>query len=113
VYVCRQLARAGAEVQAFDPVAMSAAAEALRDVRSGVSFARTAHDAIAGADALAIMTEWNEFRGLDLNRVKAMMAAPVIIDARNVLDPAQTRALGFAYYCTGRQQSAAVALASV
>ena len=56
------------------------------------------------------MTEWNEFRGLDLHRVRALMAGPVIVDARNVLDPAQTRALGFAYFCTGRQQSAAVAL---
>jgi UDPglucose 6-dehydrogenase len=48
------------------------------------------------------MTEWNEFRGLDLARVLASMAHPVIVDARNVLDPAETRALGFTYVGTGR-----------
>jgi UDPglucose 6-dehydrogenase len=54
------------------------------------------------------MTEWNEFRGLDLGRVRAFMSAPVIVDARNVLDPAQTRALGFAYFCTGRERAGAL-----
>jgi UDPglucose 6-dehydrogenase len=111
LYVCRHLARAGAEVRAFDPVARDAAADALRDLGSDISFAANAYDAITGSDAVVIMTEWNEFRGLDLSRVKTLMAAPVIIDARNVLDPAQTQALGFAYFCTGRQQSGAIALA--
>jgi UDPglucose 6-dehydrogenase len=51
---------------------------------------------------VVIMTEWNEFRGLDLERLRTDMAQPVIVDARNVLDPAQTRALGFEYVGTGR-----------
>jgi UDPglucose 6-dehydrogenase len=54
------------------------------------------------------MTEWNEFRGLDLQRVKTLMSSPIIVDARNVLDPAQTRGLGFAYYCTGRERAGAL-----
>jgi UDPglucose 6-dehydrogenase len=111
VYVCSQLARGGASVRAFDPIASAAAAESLRDVGHEILFPADAYDAVTTADALVIMTEWNEFRGLDLNRVKSLMSSPVIIDARNVLDPVQTRSLGFAYYCTGRQQSAAVALA--
>ena len=107
LYVCRQLARAGGKVRAFDPVAGQAAATALADVRDSIVFADDAYDAAAEADALVIMTEWNEFRGLDLDRVRASMARPLLIDARNVLDPAQTRAKGFEYICTGRQVLAA------
>ena len=59
-----------------------------------ITFAATAYDAIAGAEALVIMTEWNEFRGLDLERVRRAMARPLLVDARNVLDPVQTRQIG-------------------
>ena len=106
LFVCRQLARAGARVSAFDPVASPAARTALRDLDGIVTFARDAYDAACGADALVIMTEWNEFRGLDLERIHRVMSRPVIIDARNVLDPAQTRAHGFAYLGTGRGTTA-------
>jgi UDPglucose 6-dehydrogenase len=88
-------------------VAGAAAAAALTDERDSIVFADDAYDAAAGADALVIMTEWNEFRGLDLDRVKSSMVRPLLIDARNVLDPAQTRAKGFEYICTGRQVLAA------
>jgi UDPglucose 6-dehydrogenase len=101
--VCRQLALGGAGVRAFDPVAMHTAARALADVVPAVTFADSADTAIDGADALVIMTEWNEFRGLDLTRVRTLMRQPTIVDARNVLDPAQTQALGFSYFCTGRE----------
>jgi UDPglucose 6-dehydrogenase len=103
LYVCRQLAQAGASIRAFDPVASAAAARALDDVRERITFAADAYDALAGADALVIMTEWNEFRGLDLERVRRAMVRPLLIDARNVLDPIRTRQLGFEYLCTGRQ----------
>jgi UDPglucose 6-dehydrogenase len=103
LYVCRELARAGASIRAFDPVAGHAAQAALADVRDRVTLAADAYSALSGADALVIMTEWNEFRGLDLDRVRQLMARPLLVDARNVLDPAQTRAKGFEYYCTGRQ----------
>jgi UDPglucose 6-dehydrogenase len=106
LFVCRQLARAGAVVRAFDPVAGQRAAEALADLGGAITFPPSAYDAIERSDAVVIMTEWNEFRGLDLQRVKALMAQPVIVDSRNVLDPAQTKALGFAYFCTGRERSA-------
>ena len=106
LYVCRELARAGAEIRAFDPVATAAAASALDDVRDRIRFAADAYDAITGAEAAVIMTEWNEFRGLDLERVRRDMARPLLVDARNVLDPIQTREMGFEYLCTGRQSLA-------
>jgi UDPglucose 6-dehydrogenase len=106
LYVCRELARAGADIRAFDPVATAAAAEALADVRDRITFADNAYDAIAGAEAVVIMTEWNEFRGLDLDRVRQAMARPLLVDARNVLDPIQTHEMGFEYLCTGRQSLA-------
>jgi UDPglucose 6-dehydrogenase len=102
VFVCRTLARRGAQVRAFDPVAAAAAAAMLGDVSDRVTFAGDAYEAATGADALVIMTEWNEFRGLELDRVRHLMATPVIVDARNVLDPVQTRALGYTYVATGR-----------
>jgi UDPglucose 6-dehydrogenase len=107
LYVCRTLAQQGAEVRAFDPVARTAAMDALGDLGSTISFPPNAYETIQGSDAVVIMTEWNEFRGLDLARVRTLMSAPVIIDARNVLDPAQTRALGFTYFCTGRERTLA------
>jgi UDPglucose 6-dehydrogenase len=106
VYLCRELARAGARIRAFDPVATRTAAEALADVRDRITLSADAYEALSGADALVIMTEWNEFRGLDLERVRRSMARPLLIDARNVLDPARTRAMGFEYICTGRQSLA-------
>jgi UDPglucose 6-dehydrogenase len=101
VFVCAALARAGARVRAFDPVAAVPATQALADM-AGITFAADLYEAAAGADCLVIMTEWNEFRGLDLPRLRQIMARPVIVDARNVLDPAQTRAAGFTYVGTGR-----------
>ncbi len=102
VYVCRQLARAGAYIRAFDPAAGRRAAVELRDVASRITVASDAYGAIEGAEAVIIMTEWNEFRGLDLARLHRLMTRPIIVDTRNVLDPAQIRALGFQYACTGR-----------
>ena len=103
LYVCRRLVEAGARVAAFDPVASRAAAAALGDAAAAMTFAASAEDAIHGADALVIMTEWNEFRGLHLETVRSLMKQPILVDARNVLDPTQTRALGFTYLCTGRE----------
>ena len=102
VFVCRALARGGAHVRAFDPVAAAAAAAQLADVDGEVTFSEDVYSAVAGTDCLVIMTEWNEFRGLDLQRLRELMRTARIVDARNVLDPAQTRASGFQYVGTGR-----------
>jgi UDPglucose 6-dehydrogenase len=107
LYLCRTLARAGARLRVFDPVAAGEAAAAMDDIGGFVEYAADAYDATAGADAVVIMTEWNEFRSLDLARVRDLARGRVLVDTRNVLDMAQARALGFAYYCTGRELAGA------
>ena len=89
----------GATVQAFDPVGMTIAAES---PRSGLRFCEDEYAAALGADALVVATEWNQFRALDLDRLKADLKSPVIVDLRNVYDPATMRARGFRYTCVGR-----------
>jgi UDPglucose 6-dehydrogenase len=102
LYICRALAEAGAHVRACDPVACDAAAGQLADLGPAVTYFPHAYAAAEGADCAVIMTEWNEFRGLDLARLRELMKTPVIVDARNALDATQTRAAGFTYAGTGR-----------
>jgi UDPglucose 6-dehydrogenase len=87
----------------FDPVAAGEAAHALADVRRSIEFAGDVYDAVADVDAVVIMTEWNEFRSLDLERLRLAMRTPILFDTRNVIDPKQARQMGFEYLCTGRQ----------
>ena len=100
LYLIEKLVAAGARVKAYDPAAMSTAREAC-----SVKFetVESAWDAVTGADALAIVTEWNEFRTLDFEKLKATLNHAVIFDGRNVLDPVKTVAAGFDYYCIGRE----------
>jgi UDPglucose 6-dehydrogenase len=93
------LLAAGAKVHAFDPVAEPTAK---RIFGSRISLAESSYDAVAGADALAIVTEWNEFREPDFARIRKMMRQPVVFDGRNLYTPAQMKALGFTYYSIGR-----------
>jgi len=104
LYFCRALADAGARLRVFDPVAAGEAARALSDIAGQIVFAADAYDAAMGADAVVLMTEWNELRSLDLERLGALMSGRLLVDARNILDLAQVRALGFQYLCTGREQ---------
>ena len=92
------LQAAGAVVRAFDPEGMEEAKKVLQDVVWCVD----AYEAIGGSDAAVIVTEWNEFRSLDFERMKDMMKSPVLVDLRNVYDPNHVRAAGFAYSCVGR-----------
>jgi UDPglucose 6-dehydrogenase len=96
-----QLLGAGAEVHAFDPVAMPEAQRVLGE-RKGLSFATDAHAAVQGADALAIVTEWQEFRSPDFDWLKAALKQPVIFDGRNLYNPDLVQRAGFAYYGVGR-----------
>jgi UDPglucose 6-dehydrogenase len=89
----------GARVRAFDPEARAVAA---RIFKKRIHYARSAYDALRGADALLIVTEWNVFREPDFEKMKRLMRQPVIIDGRNLYDPAQIRALGFTYKSIGR-----------
>ena len=88
----------GADIRVYDPQGMDEA----RKLLDGVSWCKDAYDAADGADVLAIVTEWNEFRGLDLARLKSTMAAPVLVDLRNIYNPDEMRDAGFTYSCIGR-----------
>jgi UDPglucose 6-dehydrogenase len=97
------LVEAGAVVRAYDPEGLDEAKKLL----AGVIWCAGAYDALEGADALVIITEWNAFRALDLARVKELMNAPVMIDLRNIYDPREMAAAGFDYTSIGRPFAAA------
>ena len=92
------LQRSGAKVRAFDPVAMDAAARLLKNV----TFCADAYRAAAGADLLVLATEWNEFRMLDLRKLRRLMRTPNLVDCRNIYDPERMDELGFRYAGIGR-----------
>ncbi|HSV04677.1 MAG TPA: UDP-glucose/GDP-mannose dehydrogenase family protein [Phenylobacterium sp.] len=92
------LQAAGATIQAFDPEGLHEARQLLRDV----IFKDDPYDVAEGADALVIITEWDQFRALDLDRIKLIMKRPVMIDLRNIYKPEDMRARGFAYASVGR-----------
>ncbi|WP_257453412.1 UDP-glucose dehydrogenase family protein [Archangium lipolyticum] len=92
----------GARVQCHDPVAAEVARRIFGD---RVLYAPTCYDAAEGVDGLFLVTEWNEFRHPDMNRLKALMKSPVIFDGRNVFDPRRAREEGFTYFGIGRGQS--------
>jgi UDPglucose 6-dehydrogenase len=96
-----QLLGAGAEVRAFDPVAMPEAKRILGN-RKGLSYAADAQAAVQGADALALVTEWQEFRSPDFDLLKSALKQPVIFDGRNLYNPDLLQRAGFAYYGVGR-----------
>lgn len=103
LHLCRSLVAAGARVRACDPVAADEARAALGSLAEHVTFVTDAYDAASGAEAVAIITEWNEYRSLDLMLLRDVMSGRIIVDARNVLDPHAVVAAGFTYYSTGRQ----------
>ena len=92
------LVAAGARVQAFDPEGMSEAAKLL----DGVLMKGSAYDAVEGADVAVIVTEWDSFRSLDLERIRRSMVEPVMVDLRNIYNPEVMRASGFRYVGLGR-----------
>ncbi|HEX5214311.1 MAG TPA: UDP-glucose/GDP-mannose dehydrogenase family protein [Vicinamibacterales bacterium] len=89
----------GAKVRAFDPEAKHVAK---RIFKNKIVYARNAYDALKGADALLVVTEWNEFREPDFAKMKRLLTQPVIFDGRNIYDPQQIRGLGFTYTSIGR-----------
>ena len=93
-----ELEKNGATVRAYDPEGMHEAKKLLPKV----AYCKDAYEAMKGADALVVLTEWNAFRTLDLKRTKELLKAPVIVDLRNVYQPADMKAAGFSYTCVGR-----------
>jgi UDPglucose 6-dehydrogenase len=94
------LVKAGASVRAFDPVG---AENALKTCQAKFEVTQSQNEALQGADALIICTEWNEFRNPDLSEIKTLLKTPVIFDGRNILDPGRVKKAGFKYYCFGRE----------
>jgi UDPglucose 6-dehydrogenase len=99
IAIAQTLADAGVEVVAYDPEGMDAA----RPLMPGVTMAGSAYAAVEGADAIVIVTEWDAFRALDLERIRVLARAPVLVDLRNIYEPAEVRAAGFAYSSIGRE----------
>ncbi|MCF8014438.1 MAG: UDP-glucose 6-dehydrogenase, partial [Chromatiaceae bacterium] len=96
-----QLWAAGARVRAFDPVAAEEARRLYGD-RADLELVENRMAAVEGADALVIVTEWNEFRSPDLSAVQAQLRSPVIFDGRNLFDPVQVNGAGLTYVSVGR-----------
>ena len=93
------LTRSGARVKAYDPQAMEKAGNVLK----GVTFCKDIYEAAKDSDALLILTEWQEFKDMNLSRLKKLLKNPLVIDGRNIFDPAKMRKLGFKYISIGRQ----------
>jgi UDPglucose 6-dehydrogenase len=98
--VIGRLVELGVEVRAYDPVAMANARHVLP---ASVTYCDSSHAAAGGADAVILLTEWNEFKLLNLERLRAVMRRPVIFDGRNLWEPERMRRLGFEYYSIGRR----------
>ena len=94
---------AGATVRVFDPQGMAEA----RTLMDGIDWCEDAYATMQDADALVILTEWNEFRALDLKRAKGLLRSPLMIDLRNIYNPADMAEAGFAYHCVGRPNGVA------
>jgi UDPglucose 6-dehydrogenase len=102
LFLVQALIQEGSKITAYDPAAMERAREV---VPSGIAFANSAYEAAHAADALLILTEWEEFANLDLNRLRRELKYPIVIDGRNLYDPEVMAAEGFSYYSVGRAAS--------
>src|SRR5579862_4302085 len=99
IFLVQALLQEGSKITAYDPAAMERAREVLGN---RVAFAESSYEAARGADALLILTEWEEFANLDLNRLRQELRYPIVIDGRNLYDPEVMSAQGFTYYSVGR-----------
>lgn len=100
IRIISELIKNGANIRVYDPVAMEIAKNVLPS--TGIVYAGDAYDAAHGSDALAVVTEWNEFRQLDLERLGLELKNRVLFDGRNIYEPSRTKQLGFVYYGIGR-----------
>lgn len=96
--IIKSLIGNGAKVTAYDPKAEENAKELL----STISYVNNPYEAAKDADALLILTEWNEFKQLDLNKIKKLLRKPIVFDGRNIYEPEKMKSLGFTYFSTGR-----------
>jgi UDPglucose 6-dehydrogenase len=100
IAIVQSLIAEGCKVTAYDPAAMGRAAELLP--AATVQFAQSSYEAVRDADALLILTEWQEFKALDLQRIRELLRYPIVIDGRNLFSPEKMQQLGFIYLSVGR-----------
>ena len=93
------------DLKVFDPEGMKEAKECFKEYSEKILWCRDSYEASKGSDALVILTEWNEFRALDLKRLKKLLNRPLIIDLRNIYNPLELKSLGFEYFSLGRPQT--------
>lgn len=98
IVLIKELQKQGAKIKAFDPVAEEESKKHL----SNIEYGKTPYETVEGADCLVVVTEWNEFRYLDFEKIKSLMAQPNIVDGRNVYEPKEMKELGFNYLSVGR-----------
>jgi UDPglucose 6-dehydrogenase len=99
ITIIERLLERGAAVRAYDP---EAGPTARRLFGTRITLCDKSYDALAGADALAIVTEWNEFREPDFTKMRQLLTSPVVFDGRNIYSSEHMRALGFSYFAIGR-----------
>jgi UDPglucose 6-dehydrogenase len=102
IAICEELVKRGARLRVWDPAAMKEALWRLRSIQEKVFFASGEYDAMEGADALAILTPWNQFRNLDFEKIKKLLALPLFFDLRNIYNRQEVEASGLRYYSVGR-----------
>lgn len=100
IYLIKTLRALGATISAYDPAAMEEFKRTQPDLT--IKYCQNPYEVAQDCDVLTVMTEWNEFRNLDLNKLKALMAQPAIVDTRNIYEPNKVAELGFYYDCVGR-----------
>ena len=99
IFIIEHLLKAKAKVKAYDPIAMDDAKDIFKDT---IRYAKDPYECMKGADAVVIVTEWNELRNLELMKIKALLKTPYFFDLRNIYEPAKMKKLGFKYFCVGR-----------
>jgi len=105
ISICEKLLHSQVHVQAYDPIAIPNAKRFFNGNGANgnsIHFCSDAYEAAASSDALLITTEWNEFRNIDLEKIRVLMKNPVIFDPRNIFESAKVKSLGFQYFGTGR-----------
>ena len=100
-YIIPELQKSGAKIKAYDPEAMQKSKEILKDVE----YCDDPYEVSAGADAMVILTEWNEFREIDMGKIRDLLKNPIVIDGRNIYDPEEMRQKGMSYVSIGRSDA--------
>jgi UDPglucose 6-dehydrogenase len=98
-----ELLKEGALLKLYDPKAVDNMRKVFPEKAPGIAYSQSPYEAVEGTNAMLVVTEWDEFRQLDLNKIKTLMDNPIIADGRNIFDPAEARKLGFEYYSIGRK----------